>query len=191
MTGDFSRWRGPNAKHRSYSGVLMQQGRLYTDSDWNENTAIQTERMESALARVIGPGGTPKAAPGFAITAGAGGPGGPGQAVLDPGDPQRGGDHGQRPGAVLVHLGVHPTPGPRRFPHGPRGLGVGGVGVVGVGELGDLPLQRGVERPVLPRPGAHRPLGGQPFRDARVRVVPAHHRRHVHRVRDRQPPMVS
>ncbi|RQP04700.1 MAG: hypothetical protein D1H97_16570 [Paracoccus sp. BP8] len=73
MTGDFSRWRGPNAKHRGYSGVLMQQGRLYTDSDWNENTAIQTERMESALARVIGPGGTPKAAPGFAITAGAGG----------------------------------------------------------------------------------------------------------------------
>lgn len=73
MTGDFSRWRGLNAKHRGYSGVLMQQGRLYTDSDWNENTAIQTERMESALARVIGPGGTPKTAPGFAITAGAGG----------------------------------------------------------------------------------------------------------------------
>lgn len=73
MTGDFSRWRGLNARRRGYTGVLMQQGRLYTDSDWNEGQTIQTERAEDALSHVIGPGATPKSAPGFAITAGAGG----------------------------------------------------------------------------------------------------------------------
>ncbi|MDQ7775052.1 MAG: DUF6519 domain-containing protein [Paracoccus aminovorans] len=73
MTGDFSRWRGPNARRQGYTGVLMQQGRLYTDSDWNEAQAIATERAEDALARVIGPGATPETAPGFAISAGAGG----------------------------------------------------------------------------------------------------------------------
>ncbi len=73
MTGDFSRWRAPNAKRRGYTGVLMQQGRLYTDSDWNENSAILTERAEDALTRIIGPSGTPKDAPGFQITGAAGG----------------------------------------------------------------------------------------------------------------------
>lgn len=73
MTGDFSRWRGPNARAQGYTGLLMQQGRLYTDSEWNEAQAILTERAEDALSRVIGPGATPKAAPGFAISAGAGG----------------------------------------------------------------------------------------------------------------------
>ena len=73
MTGDFSRWRAPNARRQGYTGVLMQQGRLYTDSDWNENVAIQSERAEDALMRVIGPSGTPKDAPGFAITSAAGG----------------------------------------------------------------------------------------------------------------------
>lgn len=73
MTGDFSRWRAPNARHRGYTGVLMQQGRLYTDSDWNENLAIQTGRAEEALTRIIGASGTPRDAPGFQITASAGG----------------------------------------------------------------------------------------------------------------------
>lgn len=73
MTGDFSRWRGPNARRQGYTGVLMQQGRLYTDSDWNEAQAIQTERSEDALSRVIGPGATPKSDAGFAISAGASG----------------------------------------------------------------------------------------------------------------------
>lgn len=73
MTGDFSRWRGPNARAQGYTGVLMQQGRLYTDSDWNEAQTILTERAEDALSRIIGPGATPKTAPGFAVSAGAGG----------------------------------------------------------------------------------------------------------------------
>ena len=53
MTGDFSRWRAANAKRQGYTGVLMQQGRLYTDSDWNENTAILTERAEDALTQAL------------------------------------------------------------------------------------------------------------------------------------------
>ncbi|SIT01796.1 hypothetical protein SAMN05421759_11055 [Roseivivax lentus] len=76
MNGDFSRWRGTNARARGYTGVLIQQGRLYTDSDWNENVQIQTERAETALADLIGPAGTPKDRPGFTIAAAAGGTGG-------------------------------------------------------------------------------------------------------------------
>lgn len=73
MTGDFSRWRAPNARAQGYTGVLMQQGRLYTDSDWNENVSIQGQRMDSALASAIGPTGTPRDAPGFQIGPAAGG----------------------------------------------------------------------------------------------------------------------
>lgn len=73
MTGDFSRWRAPNARAQGYTGVLMQQGRLYTDSDWNENVSIQGQRMDSALASAIGPAGTPRDAPGFQIGPAAGG----------------------------------------------------------------------------------------------------------------------
>ncbi|MEM6467685.1 MAG: DUF6519 domain-containing protein, partial [Pseudomonadota bacterium] len=73
MKGDFSRWRGPNAEQQGYVGVLMQQGRLHTDSDWNENLSIQSFRSETALTDLIGPSGTPKEDPGFAISPGAGG----------------------------------------------------------------------------------------------------------------------
>lgn len=73
MTGDFSRWRAPNAKARGYTCVLMQQGRLYTDSDWNENITTVTERAETALSHVIGSAGTPKGDPGFEIRSGSGG----------------------------------------------------------------------------------------------------------------------
>jgi hypothetical protein len=73
MTGDFSRWRAPNARAQGYAGVQLQQGRLNTDADWNENLWIQSHRAETALTAVIGPSGTPKSTPGFAISAGAGG----------------------------------------------------------------------------------------------------------------------
>lgn len=73
MTGDFSRTRALNARQQGYAGVLMQQGRLYTDSDWNENLAIQTERTEDALRQLIGASATPRATPGFAISPAAGG----------------------------------------------------------------------------------------------------------------------
>jgi hypothetical protein len=67
MTADISRNRAENAKQRQYSSVLMQQGRLMTDSDWNEGFAIAAERSEAAMAVTFGRAGTPKADPGFAI----------------------------------------------------------------------------------------------------------------------------
>jgi len=68
MKGDFSRWTTPNAKVQGYAGLLMQQGRLYTDADWNECVQIQVQRSESALEDIIGKTGTPKNKNGFEIT---------------------------------------------------------------------------------------------------------------------------
>ncbi len=73
MKGDFSRWTAPNAAARHYSGVLMQQGRLHTDADWNEQVQINLARSETALGDIIGQAGTPKGEGGFRISAGAGG----------------------------------------------------------------------------------------------------------------------
>ena len=42
MKGDFSRQTYKKAKH--YSGVLMQQGRVQLDADWNEQQAIARHR---------------------------------------------------------------------------------------------------------------------------------------------------
>lgn len=84
MKGDFSRWTAPNAAHRNYKGVLMQQGRPQTDADWNEQVMLDLDRSETALADVIGPTGTPKGDGGFAISSGAGGFGiGAGRYYLD------------------------------------------------------------------------------------------------------------
>lgn len=73
MDGDFSRWTAPNAERQGYAGVLMQQGRLHTDADWNEAMLIQSRRSETALADVVGRTGTPKDGDGFRITTGSGG----------------------------------------------------------------------------------------------------------------------
>lgn len=73
MKGDFSRWTAPNAAARHYAGVLMQQGRLHTDADWNEQVQIGLARSETALSDIIGQAGTPKGEGGFQISAGAGG----------------------------------------------------------------------------------------------------------------------
>lgn len=73
MSGDFSRWTGPNAAVRHYAGVLMQQARLQTDADWNEAFDIGARRMETALGAIIGRAGTPKHHAGFMITSGSGG----------------------------------------------------------------------------------------------------------------------
>ena len=44
MSGDYSKHRfDPN---RDYSGVLMQQGRVQLDADWNEQVEIQDRRLE-------------------------------------------------------------------------------------------------------------------------------------------------
>ena len=57
MKGDFSRLTFDRKKH--YSGVLMQQGRVLVDADWNEQQRISRYRMETQTADVVGPSGVP------------------------------------------------------------------------------------------------------------------------------------
>ena len=61
---------------RRYSGVLMQQGRVQLDSEWNEQQQIHQYRAQTGAKDVIGPRGTPidqdGGATGFEITAGDG-----------------------------------------------------------------------------------------------------------------------
>jgi hypothetical protein len=65
MKGDFSRLTF-NPRKR-YSGVLMQQGRVQTDADWNEQLEIQHHRAETEARDVIGLCGVPKESGGFAV----------------------------------------------------------------------------------------------------------------------------
>lgn len=65
MKGDFSRVTFDVTKH--FSRVLMQQGRVQLDADWNEQTAILLHYIQSLAADLIGPHGGPKGNFGFAI----------------------------------------------------------------------------------------------------------------------------
>ena len=65
MKGDFSRQTFRSEKH--YSGVLMQQGRVQLDADWNEQQAINQHRFEIETSDVIGACGTPRHNAGFEI----------------------------------------------------------------------------------------------------------------------------
>ena len=66
MKGDFSRQTFAARKH--YTGVLMQQGRVQLDADWNEQGAIVRYRNETEAIDVIGGCGAPIHAAGFEIT---------------------------------------------------------------------------------------------------------------------------
>jgi hypothetical protein len=55
--GDFTRDSFHPAKH--FSRVLMQQGRVQLDADWNEQTAILLHYLRSLAADLIGPHGGP------------------------------------------------------------------------------------------------------------------------------------
>ena len=66
MAGDFSRSTFNRVKH--YAGVLMQQGRVQVDADWNEQLALQLYRTWTETRDVIGCCGTPKCGDGFAIS---------------------------------------------------------------------------------------------------------------------------
>ena len=66
MKGDFSRQTFDPKKH--YSSVLMQQGRVQLDADWNEQQAIDRYRDETTALDVIGACGAPMDDAGFAIT---------------------------------------------------------------------------------------------------------------------------
>jgi hypothetical protein len=65
MKGDFSRQTFRRDKH--YSGVLMQQGRVQLDADFNELGAITRYRDQTEAIDVIGQSGTPRAGTGFQI----------------------------------------------------------------------------------------------------------------------------
>jgi Family of unknown function (DUF6519) len=65
MKGDFSRQTSNPAKH--YIEVLMQQGRVQIDADWNEQQAINRHLTVTEARDVIGPSGVPLDASGFKI----------------------------------------------------------------------------------------------------------------------------
>jgi Family of unknown function (DUF6519) len=66
MKGDFSRQTFDQAKH--YTAVLMQQGRVQLDADWNEQQAIYEYWAETQAQDVLGPSGAPTQNSGFEIT---------------------------------------------------------------------------------------------------------------------------
>jgi hypothetical protein len=67
MPGDYSRRIFDPAKH--YRGVLMQQGRVQLDADWNAQLDIQLYRSATEALDVIGACGVPKTQGGFRIDA--------------------------------------------------------------------------------------------------------------------------
>ena len=71
MPGDYSRKTFNRSKH--YSGVLMQQGRVQLDADWNEQLDIQLCRIETEAVDVIGRSGVPQETGGFKIGIAPGG----------------------------------------------------------------------------------------------------------------------
>jgi hypothetical protein len=67
MQGDYSRVTFD--PRRNFSTVLMQQGRVLLDADYNEQTAILLHYLRQLAADVIGPHGGPANDLGFAIVA--------------------------------------------------------------------------------------------------------------------------
>lgn len=65
MKGDFSKLTFDVAKH--FSRVMMQQGRVQLDSDWNEQTAILLHYLQSLAKDLIGEHGGPQDNTGFNI----------------------------------------------------------------------------------------------------------------------------
>jgi hypothetical protein len=72
MSGDYSRVRFD--PKNDFAAVLMQQGRVQLDSDWNELAALLDRRWRAETVDVIGKGTVPKETPdGFRIQIAAGG----------------------------------------------------------------------------------------------------------------------
>jgi hypothetical protein len=65
MKGDFSRDTFDPLKH--FTRVLMQQGRVQLDADWNEQTALLWHYIRALSADLIGPHGGPDGLCGFRI----------------------------------------------------------------------------------------------------------------------------
>jgi len=76
MKGDFSNWR--DERRHNFAGVLMQQGRVLLDADWNAQSAITNDWQDTAAQDIIGSGvaAVPASQPNsFKITAAAHGDG--------------------------------------------------------------------------------------------------------------------
>jgi hypothetical protein len=66
MRGDFTKFGFRPSKH--FAGVLMQQGRVQLDSDWNEQINLQNWTERLTTHDVIGDAGTPKLNAAFQVT---------------------------------------------------------------------------------------------------------------------------
>lgn len=66
MSGDYSRKRFD--KQKQYSSVELQQGRVLLDSDWNEQSEIIRNRIQTETLDTIGRSGIPKSDNGFEIS---------------------------------------------------------------------------------------------------------------------------
>jgi hypothetical protein len=71
MKGDFTRDTFDAARH--FSRVLMQQGRIQIDADFNEQAAILLRYLRILVEDFIGPYGGPQDHCGFAIAKASGG----------------------------------------------------------------------------------------------------------------------
>lgn len=69
MNGDFKTdiTRDSFRRHKNFSRVLMQQGRVQLDADWNEQTDILLYYVRSLASDIIGPHAGPIGDVGFAI----------------------------------------------------------------------------------------------------------------------------
>lgn len=65
MAGDFSRRSTYNP--RGYASVLMQQGRVQLDADWNEQSALLEHRINAETRDTVGACGTPEGKGGFRL----------------------------------------------------------------------------------------------------------------------------
>lgn len=95
MKGDFSRFTFDSRKH--YTRVLMQQGRVQLDADWNETVEIHCHDLRNVMRDLIGPYGGPIDYCGFRIT-------GSGASARQKGQRQRGKLHLRR-GDFLIGKG--------------------------------------------------------------------------------------
>lgn len=73
MRGDYSRVTGPRAKREAYHGVILQQGRVLLDADWNEQTTINLDRFRDLARIVVGGCGVKREGSAFGIVSGGSG----------------------------------------------------------------------------------------------------------------------
>jgi len=69
MKGDFSRITFDRRNH--YAGVLHQQGRVWLDSDWNEDVFERLDQLQQETYDVVGACGVPSPGTAFQITPGS------------------------------------------------------------------------------------------------------------------------